>query len=72
MWTVLRYCDWLSRHGSGVPVIILSGGDPLFTTVAERIGEAANLYIRTVVQSFSLGEFREVLRGAPVTEKRVA
>jgi hypothetical protein len=40
--------------------------------VAERIGRAANLYIRMVVKSFSLGEFREVLRGAPVTEKRVA
>lgn len=63
---------WLSSHGSGVPIIILSGGDPLFTKVAERIGEAANLYIRTVVKPFSLGEFREVLRGAPVTEKRVA
>ena len=34
---------WLSSHGSGVPVIILSGGDPLFTKVSERIGEAANL-----------------------------
>lgn len=63
---------WLSNHGSGVQIIILSGGDPLFTKVAERIGEASNLYVRTVVKPFSLGEFREVLRGFPVTERGVA
>lgn len=63
---------WLSSHGSVARIIILSGGDPLFTKVAERIGEAANLYIRTVVKPFSLGEFREVLRGSPVTAKGVA
>jgi CheY-like chemotaxis protein len=32
---------WLSSHGSSARIIILSGGDPLFTKVAERIGEAA-------------------------------
>lgn len=63
---------WLSSQNSDARVIILSGGDPLFTKVAERIGEAANLDIRTVVKPFSLGEFREVLRGAPVAEQGVA
>lgn len=60
---------WLSNHDCRAQVVILSGGDPLFTKVAERIGEAANLRIRTVVKPFSLGDFRDVLRAFPATEK---
>ncbi len=54
---------WLSDRQCRAHVIILSGGDPLFTKVAERIGEAANLRIRTLVKPFHLSEFRAVLRG---------
>lgn len=57
---------WLSDHRCGARIVILSGGDPLFTKVAERIGEAASLHIRTLVKPFSLGDFREVLRETPV------
>ena len=63
---------WLSTHNCKARIIILSGGDPLFTKVAERIGEAANLAIRTIVKPFSLGDFRDVLREFPVAEKGVA
>ena len=56
---------WLSDRNCRAQVIILSGGDPLFTKVAERIGEAANLSIQTVVKPFQLSEFRAAL-GASV------
>ena len=42
-------------------MIILSGGDPLFTKVAERIGEAASLRVQTRIKPFRLDEFRTVL-----------
>jgi DNA-binding response OmpR family regulator len=60
---------WLSDNGSNARVIILSGGDPLFTKVAERIAAAASLDVRTLVKPFSLGDFREILREFPVTAK---
>lgn len=63
---------WLSSHNCGARIIILSGGDPLFTKVAERIGEAADLDIRTVVKPFSLGDFRDVLRAMPVAAEGAA
>lgn len=52
---------WLSDRNCRAEVIILSGGDPLFTKVAERIGEAANLSVQTVVKPFQLSEFRAAL-----------
>ena len=58
---------WLSNSGSNARVLILSGGDPLFTKVAERIGEAANLDVRTLVKPFSLSDFRLMLRELPET-----
>ena len=58
---------WLSNSGSNAWVLILSGGDPLFTKVAERIGEAANLDVRTLVKPFSLSDFRLMLRELPET-----
>ncbi|MFT7570818.1 MAG: DNA-binding response OmpR family regulator [Paracoccaceae bacterium] len=63
---------WLSDHKCGARIVILSGGDPLFTKVAERIGEAANLHIRTLVKPFSLSDFREVLREIPVAAQGAA
>lgn len=57
---------WLSDRTCRAQVIILSGGDPLFTKVAERIGEAANLRVQTIVKPFQLSEFRAAL-GAPAT-----
>ena len=56
---------WLSDRNCRAQVIILSGGDPLFTKVAERIGEAANLTVRTLVKPFHLADFRRVLSGEP-------
>ena len=53
---------WLSNANATSRVVILSGGDPLFTKVAERIGEAASLDIYTLVKPFSLSDFREILR----------
>ena len=53
---------WLSNTNATSRVVILSGGDPLFTKVAERIGEAASLDVHTLVKPFSLGDFREILR----------
>lgn len=52
---------WLSDRECRANVIILSGGDPLFTKVAERIGEAANLSVQTIVKPFQLSEFRAAL-----------
>ena len=43
---------WLSNANATSRVVILSGGDPLFTKVAERIGEAASLDIHTLVKPF--------------------
>lgn len=56
---------WLSNANAASRVVILSGGDPLFTKVAERIGEAASLDIHTLVKPFSLSDFREILREVP-------
>ena len=53
---------WLSNRGCRANVLILSGGDPLFTKVAERIGEAFSLTIQTLVKPFRLDEFRSVIR----------
>lgn len=53
---------WLSNADCRAAVIILSGGDPLFTTVAERIGVAAKLQISTVPKPFQIGDFRKVLK----------
>jgi len=58
---------WLSNANASSRVVILSGGDPLFTKVSERIGEAASLDIHTLVKPFSLGDFREILREVPET-----
>lgn len=52
---------WLSDRHCRAHVIILSGGDPLFTKVAERIGEAASLTVQTLVKPFRLDEFRRLL-----------
>lgn len=52
---------WLSSRQCRANVIILSGGDPLFTKVAERIGEAANLRVQTIIKPFQLSEFRAAL-----------
>ena len=52
---------WLSNRNCRAQVIILSGGDPLFTKVAERIGEAASLTVQTLIKPFRLDEFRSVL-----------
>lgn len=57
---------WLSDRDCRAQVIILSGGDPLFTKVAERIGEAANLSVQTVVKPFQLSEFRAALGASAV------
>ena len=56
---------WLSGRNRRAEVIILSGGDPLFTKVAERIGVAVNLRITTLVKSFHLSEFRSILAMPP-------
>ena len=58
---------WLSNIHTNACVVILSGGAPLFTKVAERIGEAANLDVHTLVKPFSLSDFREILREVPET-----
>ena len=63
---------WLSTHKSGARIVILSGGDPLFTKVAERIAEAASLDIRTLVKPFSLLDFRDLLRDFPEATKGAA
>ncbi len=55
---------WLSSRGTGVGVIILSGGDPLFTKVAERIGEASKLNVRTLEKPFRVEQLRAALGGA--------
>ena len=52
---------WLSGRGTSVGVIILSGGDPLFSKVAERIGEAAKLCVQTVEKPFRIEDLRAVL-----------
>ena len=56
---------WLSNRTCRAEVIILSGGDPLFTKVAERIGEAASLTVQTLIKPFRLDEFRTVLNSHP-------
>lgn len=58
---------WLSDRNCRAEVIILSGGDPLFTKVAERIGEAANLSVRTVIKPFELSEIRAALGATAVS-----
>ena len=63
---------WLSDRRCRARVIILSGGDPLFTKVAERIGEAANLSVHTMVKPFRLNEFRDVLGISAVPAKNSA
>ena len=63
---------WLSGRNCRAQVIILSGGDPLFTKVAERIGAAANLSIKTLVKPFHLSEFRSILGVTSVAEKNMA
>lgn len=55
---------WLSREECRAFVIILSGGDPLFTTVAERIGEAAKLQVKTIGKPFQVQDFRDTLRAS--------
>ncbi|MGB0629085.1 MAG: response regulator [Alphaproteobacteria bacterium] len=60
---------WLSNRSCRARVIILSGGDPLFTKVAERIGEAASLKVRTLIKPFRLDEFRSVLNA---TEEKIS
>lgn len=52
---------WLSSRGSKVGVVILSGGDPLFTKVAERIGEASKLQVQTLEKPFRVDQLRAVL-----------
>ena len=54
---------WLSGEGCRASVIILSGGDPLFSTVAQRIGEAAKLDVATIEKPFDINDFRDVLGG---------
>lgn len=53
---------WLSGVECRASVIILSGGDPLFSTVAQRIGEAAKLDVTTIEKPFLVEDFREVLK----------
>lgn len=53
---------WLSGVECHAAIIILSGGDPLFKTVAQRIGEAARLEVRTLQKPFQADDFRQVLR----------
>lgn len=57
---------WLSDRNCRAEVIILSGGDPLFTKVAERIGEAANLRVQTIVKPFQLSDLRAALNVSAV------
>lgn len=60
---------WLSGERCRASVIILSGGDPLFSTVAQRIGEAAKLDIATIEKPFDINDFRDILgrrRDGPV------
>lgn len=63
---------WLSDRRCRAQVIILSGGDPLFTKVAERIGQAANLSVQTLVKPFQLSEFRDVLGISAVPANNIA
>ena len=53
---------WLSSRAASVGIIILSGGDPLFSKVAERIGEASKLMVQTIEKPFRVEEMRGVLR----------
>lgn len=52
---------WLSGRSTSVGIIILSGGDPLFSKVAERIGQAAKLNVRTIEKPFRIEDMREAL-----------
>ena len=53
---------WLSGRAASVGIIILSGGDPLFSKVAERIGQASKLAVQTIEKPFRVEEMRGVLR----------
>ncbi|MEX2453348.1 MAG: hypothetical protein WD470_01510 [Rhodospirillaceae bacterium] len=55
----------LSGRCTSVGVIILSGGDPLFSKVAERIGQAAKLSVRTIEKPFRIEDMRAVLGSMP-------
>ena len=63
---------WLSDRRCRAKVIILSGGDPLFTKVAERIGEASSLRVQTIVKPFQLSEFRDALGISAQPEQNLA
>ncbi len=52
---------WLSRQECRANVIVLSGGDPLFTTVAERIGCSAKIRIKTLGKPFQVHDVRAAL-----------
>lgn len=52
----------LADKGCRAGVIILSGGDPLFTKVAERIGVASKMHVQTLEKPFRLDIFRAALR----------
>lgn len=53
---------WLSGRAASVGIIILSGGDPLFSKVAERIGQASKLTVQTMEKPFRVKEMRGVLK----------
>lgn len=53
---------WLSGRAASVGIIILSGGDPLFSKVAERIGQASKLTVQTMEKPFRVEEMRGVLK----------
>jgi DNA-binding response OmpR family regulator len=64
---------WLASRGSKVGVVILSGGDPLFTKVAERIGEASKLQVKTLEKPFRIDQLRAALDNvSPHPEARMA
>ncbi len=52
---------WLSRQECKANVIVLSGGDPLFTTVAERIGRSAKIRVTTLGKPFLVHDIRSAL-----------
>tara|TARA_R110000787_G_scaffold21311_1_gene63071 strand:+ start:930 stop:1322 length:393 start_codon:yes stop_codon:yes gene_type:complete len=55
---------WLGGADCRASVIILSGGDPLFATVAQRIAAASKLRVSTVSKPFRVADIRSALRRA--------